>query len=662
MILTDKHIYLNKHKYDRQLVERIIDKASDPAIENIVIDGFSGIGGVTEGFSRLQNLIVIACINHWDVAIETHAKNHPDCLHLLEDFRSADISILRYMIAEIKKRNPGVKVHGWFSLECTNFSNAKGGMSRDADSRTLADHLDRYVVDLDFDIIWIENVKEFKLWGPMIPKVISIFKGKKKTQYLPGAETDEVEHWSRLVEEGHTVYCPLAKKKKSKEREAWMIPCPHRKGSDYERWRKYICSFGYDTEIKLLNCADFGVPQHRIRLIMQFNRKGSYACWPQKTHDKKGANGLPKWNAVGPCLNLNDEGESVLSFTKSKAKKTKGQLVPRIKSSKTIDRLINGSDRHVIGKKEDVWITKYNSAQMCADGELKQSSGCSINDVSNAITCRQGFALTKAHMIDHYFGNGYTKPIDEPAGVSGTKDGISMHSIQFLTTYHSTGDGSDLRNPGPAVMTKDKYPLVTTRFMDMQYSSGQQNKGLDETSGALLGNPKQRVVEVERFIMDTQFNNQGHSLDEAARTQTANRKHFYLVNFQWFNQGFRDLDNPSNTIISRLDKAPNYLVTLETGELAIEVFPYDPPHYVKLKKYMAENGIIAINMRMLNEIELLKIMSMDPAKKLSRSSTANKKMIGNAVPSYLVEQLGAAYNGKITTEQAAYHNLLRCPK
>jgi DNA (cytosine-5)-methyltransferase 1 len=35
------------------------------------------------------------------------------------------------------------------SLECTNFSKAKGGQPRDADSRTLAEHLFRYIDVID---------------------------------------------------------------------------------------------------------------------------------------------------------------------------------------------------------------------------------------------------------------------------------------------------------------------------------------------------------------------------------------------------------------------------------------------------------------------------------------------------------------------------------
>lgn len=644
MEFTTSEIIINEHRYNRGLVERIISDACNPTIENIVVDGFCGIGGVTSGFEDLPNFKVIACINHWDVAIETHQANHPDCLHLLEDFRSADIQILRYMIDEVKKGNPSVKVHLWLSLECTNFSNAKGGMSRDADSRTLADHAPRYFIELKPDVIWIENVKEFLLWGPMIPKVIAYVNGKKKPVFVPLGEP-EIEFYTYLIEKGvDGLQCPLITDKKKKTVGPWMIPDPYRKGEDFDRWKAEVCGLGYQSEHRIINCADHGVPQHRVRLFMQFTGFGLPAVWPIKTHDKKGRNGLPKWVPVRGCLDLEDEGESVLSFVTQK-----GKLVPRIKSEATITRLMEGCDRHVLANDEQQWIVKYLSNSP----ETGTNAGQSLNETSPTATAQPRLAIATTHMIDHYFGNGYTKPVSDPAGVSGTKDGISLHCVQFLSTYHSTGHGTPLSNTAPAVMTKDKHPLVSTHFVDMQYGSGQQNKSIDETSGAILGNPKQRLVEVDRLILDTQFNNSAHSLDQPARTQTANRKHFYLVNFQWFNKGFSTLENPANTLVASMGKVPNYLLVLETGELALEIFPHDPPHYVKLKKFMAERGIIGINMRMLNDIELLKIMSMKANLKLHRSSTKNKKMIGNAVPPEMVRQLGACYSSKVAESVAA---------
>ncbi len=98
MILSEQNIYINSKIYNRDLVEQIIRQASNPAVENIVLDGFSGMGGVTEGFSRLPNYMVIACINHWPIAIPDSCKEPPRLpAHAPEDFRHADISIIRYM-------------------------------------------------------------------------------------------------------------------------------------------------------------------------------------------------------------------------------------------------------------------------------------------------------------------------------------------------------------------------------------------------------------------------------------------------------------------------------------------------------------------------------------------------------------------------------------
>lgn len=71
-----------------------------------------------------------------------------------------------------RMKNPDAKVVLWASLECTNHSRAKGGMSRDADSRTLAEHLFRYIEELQPDYIQIENVVEFMEWGPLRVKVV----------------------------------------------------------------------------------------------------------------------------------------------------------------------------------------------------------------------------------------------------------------------------------------------------------------------------------------------------------------------------------------------------------------------------------------------------------------------------------------------------------
>lgn len=134
------------------------------------IDLFCGAGGVTTGIEQARfngNKIaeVVACVNHDPIAIESHYANHPDAFHFTEDIRTLNIQPLIEIVN--RKVSDSDILCLWASLECTNFSNAKGGLPRDADSRTLANDLFRYIDGINPDYIMIENVQEFMSWGPL---------------------------------------------------------------------------------------------------------------------------------------------------------------------------------------------------------------------------------------------------------------------------------------------------------------------------------------------------------------------------------------------------------------------------------------------------------------------------------------------------------------
>ena len=141
-------------------------------IKLLYIDLFCGAGGTSTGVenARLKGrkcAKVVACVNHDVNAIKSHQANHPDTLHFTEDIRTLELSPLVLHLQKMKTKFPDAKTVLWASLECTNFSNAKGGQPRDADSRTLAEHLFRYIDVLYTDYIYIENVKEFQYWGDL---------------------------------------------------------------------------------------------------------------------------------------------------------------------------------------------------------------------------------------------------------------------------------------------------------------------------------------------------------------------------------------------------------------------------------------------------------------------------------------------------------------
>lgn len=133
------------------------------------IDLFCGAGGVSLGIHKAGQKVV-ACINHDKNAILSHQANHAETLHFTEDIRTIELSPIVELVNKIRLENKKAKICLWASLECTHFSNAKGGGSRDADSRTLAEHLYRYLEAIFFDYIYIENVEEFMSWGPTLRK------------------------------------------------------------------------------------------------------------------------------------------------------------------------------------------------------------------------------------------------------------------------------------------------------------------------------------------------------------------------------------------------------------------------------------------------------------------------------------------------------------
>ena len=228
----------------------------------LYIDLFCGAGGVTTGVSRVPGVQVVACVNHDATAIASHAANHPDALHYTEDIRTLDISPIAARVAMLRLRYPDTKVVLWASCECTNFSRAKGGKTRDPDSRSLAEHLYRYIKALQPDYIQIENVTEFLEWGPML------------------------------------------------EKDGKLVPDKARKGESFKLWFFHILDMGYSGDWRIFNAADFGAYTSRKRLFVQFGRYGLPLAWPVPTHSRE------NWKPCRDVLDLDDFGQSI--FTRKK--------------------------------------------------------------------------------------------------------------------------------------------------------------------------------------------------------------------------------------------------------------------------------------------------------------------------------------------------------
>jgi DNA (cytosine-5)-methyltransferase 1 len=562
-----------------------------------LIDLFCGAGGVTTGIEMAhlngeKVAKVISCVNHDYNAIESHKTNHPDAVHYVEDIRILDLTELRKQVLQIRATDSDSVIAIWASLECTNFSKAKGGLPRDADSRTLAEHLYRYIDAVSPQYVFIENVEEFMSWGP-------------------------------LDENGK--------------------PISRDKGSDYVQWCNHIQNMGYSYDYKIINSADLGAYTSRKRFFAVFYSHGMPIAWPEATHaknpKKEGFFGkLEQWKPVREVLNLNDHGKSIF-----------GRKKPL--SEKTLSRIYAGLIKYVAGGK-DAFLLKYNSINK----ETGKHIPPSIDEPCPVVAAQSRLGVVKVDFLSKYYsGDPDSKniPISGPAGALTCIDSHAKVTVQYLTNYHGKHqDDKSLDSTAGTVTTKDDCNLITAQFIDKSYSGKDNHQSVHQPAGCIMTKDKYSLV--TPYIMDTQFSNVGSSVNNPFPTIVANRKHHYLVNPQWNTNSGSCINAPCPTLIARQDKAPLYMITTEFG-CSVAVYQNDSELTRKIKEFMAIYGIADILMRMLHVDELLRIQGFPEGYKLIGTQADQKKFIGNSVVPLVPKKWIEAIAGKLNNHHSKVH-------
>lgn len=208
-----------------------------------IADLLCGAGGTSSGAVKAGRAagyeVELRGLNHWERACATHRLNFPEMPPPL--------------CASVNNVNP-LDVYGrgeldvlFASPECTSHSNARGGVPMDNQSRATPWCVIRWAEKVRPPVIYVENVREFRQWGPLDAK------GK---------------------------------------------PIKHLKGETFKAWVGCLRSLGYTVDARMLCAADYGAPTERYRLFVQAVCDGENILWPERELSENGAGGLPAWRTA----------------------------------------------------------------------------------------------------------------------------------------------------------------------------------------------------------------------------------------------------------------------------------------------------------------------------------------------------------------------------
>lgn len=462
----------------------------------LIVDNFAGGGGASTGIELATGYSVDIAINHDPEAIKMHKANHPNTKHYCENVWAVD------PVKACKGHSVGL---AWFSPDCKHFSKAKGGKPKDKNIRGLAWVALRWAGLVRPRVIMLENVEEFKTWGPL----------------------NRRHH-----------------------------PIKAKQGKTFEKFVQQLNDLGYEVKFKELIAADYGAPTMRKRFFMIARCDGKPIVWPEPTHapaDSEEVKAGLKKSYVGaytqldfslPCPSIFDTSEEI--------KEKYGIRAVRPLAQKTMDRIARGLKKFVLDNPEPFII-------QCNHGGERRPND--IREPMPTITGKHGYGIVEPTLAP-YMG---TNTTNHPGG--NCKDPI--HTITTgnqqclisptLIQYHSETSkdgvrGQTIKNPIMTVDSSNRYGLVTS-FLHKYYDGGY--KGAGET----VENPLPTVTAWDHNSVVTanliQMNNHcdGKDIRQPLPTITAGDGHFGEVRaflIKYYGQGTgQDIEKPLDTVTAQ---------------------------------------------------------------------------------------------------------------
>lgn len=369
----------------------------------LIVDNFAGGGGASTGIEMATGYSVDIAINHDPEAIRMHKANHPNTKHYCEDVWQVD---------PVEACNGHPVGLAWFSPDCKHFSKAKGGKPKDKFIRGLAWVACRWAGLIRPRVIMLENVEEFKTWGPL----------------------NRRHH-----------------------------PIKAKQGKTFERFVQQLQELGYEVDFCELVAADYGAPTMRKRFFMIARCDGKPIVWPKPTHapaDSEAVKaGLLK-PYVGaytqldfslPCPSIFDTSEEI--------KEKYGIRAVRPLAPKTMERIARGLKKFVLENPEPFII-------QCNHGGERRPND--IREPMPTITGKHGYGVVEPYMIPIGYGerdgqaprvHDVEKPLPTIVG-SGKHYLCEPYMVQIGQTGFTADRSKDIREPLTTIVSKNEHCLI----------------------------------------------------------------------------------------------------------------------------------------------------------------------------------------------------------
>jgi len=477
-------------------------------MREIIVDNFAGGGGASTGIELAIGRSVDIAINHDPNAIAMHTTNHPDTLHYCESVFDVD------PVAATAGRPVGL---AWFSPDCRHFSKAKGSKPVEKEIRALAWIVIRWALAVRPRVMMLENVEEFKTWGPLI---LSDDGGMRPDPERAG---ETFEAFCCMLSGGIPAAHPA------------LAECCEFLGiaADGVLAQQLVAGLGYAVDHRELRACDYGAPTIRKRFFMVMRCDGVPVTWPEPTHgDPKTpvvqSGKLAPWRTAAECIDWSIPAQSIFDRKKPLAENT-------------LKRIARGIQRFVIDSASP-FIVKCNHTT--TKGKYDCFRGQALAEPLQTITKTHGYAIAVPHLTK--FRTGATgQPVTEPvptvtAGTSARPGGnghalgvVEAELAPLIARQFGASIGHRADEPSATITAGGggKSQLVSTTLIQMGYGErpGQEPRvpGLHKPLGTVVAGGGKFGLVAANLVKHFGGNYQGAgvALDEPAHTVTTTDHH-----------------------------------------------------------------------------------------------------------------------------------------